>query len=247
MYGILIKIFAKPGKMGQLLEFLRWDAAVARAAEPGTMRFDVWGVPGQPDSIYLYEAYTDPDAFARHQANEPYKRFVDIIEPELIAEKRSLFDFTDDLADSLISNADPVWQTHSVHTPISSKMTPGPNPEISKLSVSSFPPDADSLAHFNDYAELRRLAPDRNASVAHVHFPPGIRTDWHRHKGQQLLWFIEGEGEVSLRDGRPLTCRAGDIVRVNPGSSHWHGASAEHSAIHVAITIGETVWEERPY
>ena|SRR6266536_1201142 len=98
----------------------------------------------------------------------------------------------------------------------------------------------------NDYAELRRLAPEANASVAHVHFPPGVCTDWHCHDGDQLLWFIDGEGEVALRNQTPLLCRAGDIVRVDAGSEHRHGASSEHYAVHIAITIGATEWEGRP-
>jgi autoinducer 2-degrading protein len=57
MYGALIKVVAKPGAKKELLEFLRWDAAVAQKAEPGTLRFDLWGVPGNPDAFYLYEAY----------------------------------------------------------------------------------------------------------------------------------------------------------------------------------------------
>src|SRR5262249_6525793 len=151
---------------------------VARVAEPGTIRFDVWHVPYEPDGVYLYEAYTDPDAFASHQSNEPYKRFVSEIEPQLINEQDILFDW----ADSLVSNSEPVSHTNARH------------PEISRLSINSFPHAVDILAHSNGYAELRRLAPEPNASVAHVHFPPGVRTDWHRHEGQQLLWFTEGEG-----------------------------------------------------
>jgi quinol monooxygenase YgiN len=104
MYGTLVKIVAKPGKWEQLLEFLRWDAAVATDEEPGTTRFDVWNVPDQPDAVYLYEAYVDQEAFARHQANEPYKRFVRVIMPELVAELNEVFGFTD----SLISNSDRV-------------------------------------------------------------------------------------------------------------------------------------------
>jgi quercetin dioxygenase-like cupin family protein/quinol monooxygenase YgiN len=241
MYGVLVKLVAKPGKRGQLLEFLRWDAAVAQAAESDTMRFDVWDVPGDSDALYLYEAYTNAEAFARHQGNQPYIRFINEIEPELLEEKSNVFDFTD----SVISNADLVWQTGD-HSSIPSTESRGLKLEMSKLSFGSFPPDPDVLAHFNDYAELRHLAPDRDASVAHVHFPPGVRTDWHRHEGQQLLWFIEGEGQVALRDGRSMSCRTGDIVRVNAGLSHWHGASAEHDATHIAITVGKTQWEGRP-
>jgi quercetin dioxygenase-like cupin family protein len=117
---------------------------------------------------------------------------------------------------------------------------------MTRLSFWSYPPDPEVLPHFNGYAELRRLAPERDASVAHVHFPPGVRTDWHFHAGQQILWFIEGEGEVSLREGAPTRCVVGDIVRVDGGVSHWHGACNARSATHIAITIGETTWQERP-
>lgn len=76
MYGMLLKIIVKSGKKGHLLDFLRWDAAIAKAEEPGTLRFDVWEVPYEPDAVYLYEAYSDQEAFVRHQAGEPYKGFV---------------------------------------------------------------------------------------------------------------------------------------------------------------------------
>jgi quercetin dioxygenase-like cupin family protein/quinol monooxygenase YgiN len=238
MYGAFFKIVAKPGKRGELVEFLRWDAAVAKAAEPDTMRFDVWDVPGEPDALYVYEAYRDPAGFAKHQANKPYQRYVNHIDPELLEPERRIdvFGFND----SVISNDDLVWQADS-----SRVVTQTANPDIARLSFMSFPPDAEALPNFSQYGELRRLTSRRNSSAAHVHFPPGVRTHWHRHGGEQLLWFIEGEGTVALRDGRSLTCRAGDIVRVSAHSSHWHGASAEHFAIHIAITEGITTWEER--
>ncbi|HEU4793586.1 MAG TPA: antibiotic biosynthesis monooxygenase [Nitrolancea sp.] len=228
MYGKLVKIVIKPGKRDQVIEFLWGDAALARAAEPGTIRFDVWDVPDQPDALYLYEAYTDPEAFAIHRANEPYQRFVNKIDPELLDEQCVVFDWTN----SLIPDSDSNPETNS--------------DDITRLSFGSFPPATDSAAHFNGYAELRRLAPSGNASVSHVHFPPGVRTDWHHHDGQQLLWFIEGEGRVAIRNGKTLSCRAGDLIRVDAGLSHWHGASAEHYATHIAITVGGTKWEGRP-
>jgi (4S)-4-hydroxy-5-phosphonooxypentane-2,3-dione isomerase len=104
MYGILVKFVARPGRRDELVEFLRWDAAVAKDTEPGTLRFDVWEVPEEFDAVYLYEAYSDPNAFAKHQANDPYNIFVNKIVPEMIDESRTvdLFRF----ANSLVSNAD---------------------------------------------------------------------------------------------------------------------------------------------
>jgi quercetin dioxygenase-like cupin family protein/quinol monooxygenase YgiN len=243
MHGALIKIVVKPGKRNEVLEFLRFDAAVAQAAEPGTLRFDVWEVPHEPDALFLYEAYTDEEALAKHKANTPFKTYIDVIEPSLLDKSREhrLVEFTD----SLISNIDALWPAPADQPAMASSALRDSSSGLTKLSFGSFPIDEAALAHFNHYAELRRLAPERNASVAHVHFPPGVRTDWHRHTGQQLLWFIDGEGEVALRD-RSVECRAGDLVRVNANLSHWHGASTEHAATHIAITIGNTVWQERP-
>ena len=245
MHGALVKIVAKPGKKRELLEFLRWDAAVAQAAEPGTLRFDVWDVTGEPNAVYLYEAYADEEAFERHKANEPFKRYEKVIDPELL--DKSQEDRLVDFSESLISNTDVVLQTYAAQPLKESQATQGGNSGISKMSVGSFPLDAKSMTHFNDYAELRRLTLIDNARVAYVHFPPGVRTDWHRHGGQQLLYFVDGVGEVVLRGGRLLECLVGDIVRVDAGSMHWHGASAEHSTAHIAITVGETVWGTRPY
>lgn len=44
MYGAFFKVVAKPWKKRELVDFLRWDAEIAKAAEPGTLRFDVWDV-----------------------------------------------------------------------------------------------------------------------------------------------------------------------------------------------------------
>jgi quinol monooxygenase YgiN len=59
MYGMLTRITVKPGKRTELLEYLRWDAEVAKASEPGTWRFDVWETEREPGVVYLYEAYKD--------------------------------------------------------------------------------------------------------------------------------------------------------------------------------------------
>ena len=53
MYGALVKFVVKPGMRSEFLEFLRWDAKVAKDTEPGTLRFDVWTSP-EPDVVYVY-------------------------------------------------------------------------------------------------------------------------------------------------------------------------------------------------
>ena len=53
MYGGLVKFVVKPGMRSEFLEFLRWDAKVAKDTEPGTLRFDVWETSPEPDVIRL--------------------------------------------------------------------------------------------------------------------------------------------------------------------------------------------------
>jgi quinol monooxygenase YgiN len=96
------KLVARPGRRSEVLEFLRWDAEVARAEEPGTLRFDVWEVPGEPDAFYLYEAYVDRAAFDQHMRGEPFKRFMAEIVPQMLEPVTFVFPF----ADSAVSNAD---------------------------------------------------------------------------------------------------------------------------------------------
>ena len=70
MYGGIVRLVAAEGRKSELLTFLGWDADVCRAVEPGTLRFDVWESPSEPNVVYLYEAYVDQDAFGAHKANE---------------------------------------------------------------------------------------------------------------------------------------------------------------------------------
>jgi len=84
MYGMLTKIVVKPGKRPELLEYLRWDAEVAKANEPGTWRFDVWETEHEPGVVYLYEAYKDRAAFEDHAKNDPYKKWNEVADKTMV-------------------------------------------------------------------------------------------------------------------------------------------------------------------
>ena len=101
MYGGLVKFVVKPGMRAELLEFLRWDAKVAKDTEPGTLRFDVWTSP-EPDVVYVYETYTGEAALEVHKNNEPFKKFDEILQHEMLEEWREAIPF----AESITSNVD---------------------------------------------------------------------------------------------------------------------------------------------
>jgi quercetin dioxygenase-like cupin family protein len=73
---------------------------------------------------------------------------------------------------------------------------------------------------------------------ATVTFEPGARTAWHTHPLGQTLLVFSGAGRVQ-REGGPIEeIRAGDIVWIEPGEKHWHGASPTTAMTHVAIAEG---------
>ncbi len=79
--------------------------------------------------------------------------------------------------------------------------------------------------------------PDEQTAIgcAHVRFAPGARTAWHRHPRGQTLYVTDGIGYVARRGGEVQEIRPGDVVRIEPGEEHWHGATADRFMAHVAL------------
>ncbi|TNM68138.1 cupin domain-containing protein [Streptomyces sp. NP160] len=71
--------------------------------------------------------------------------------------------------------------------------------------------------------------------VAHVRFAPGARTHWHVHPLGQVLHVTDGTALVGTRNGSVVRARAGDTVVCPPGEEHWHGATTDVFAAHLAI------------
>jgi quercetin dioxygenase-like cupin family protein len=57
-----------------------------------------------------------------------------------------------------------------------------------------------------------------------VLFEPHARSNWHYHKGKQIIFAIDGEGYYKEK-GKPLKIlRRGDVVVISPGTVHSHGS-----------------------
>ncbi|AKT50396.1 (R)-mandelonitrile lyase [Arsenicicoccus sp. oral taxon 190] len=78
--------------------------------------------------------------------------------------------------------------------------------------------------------------PDEQSAVgcAHVRFMPGARTAWHTHPKGQTLYVTDGIGLIGTREG-VREFRPGDVVYIEPGEEHWHGATPDRFMSHVAI------------
>jgi quercetin dioxygenase-like cupin family protein len=94
-------------------------------------------------------------------------------------------------------------------------------------------------------------SPDGQSAIgaSHVRFAPGARTAWHAHPFGQTLYVTDGIGLVCRRGGGPVEIRPGDVVYIEPGEEHWHGATPgrfmAHIAMHEADAAGEAAtWLE---
>jgi quercetin dioxygenase-like cupin family protein len=68
-----------------------------------------------------------------------------------------------------------------------------------------------------------------------VTFEPGARTNWHTHPLGQTLYVVAGTGRVQ-KWGEPVReIRPGDVVWIDPGEKHWHGAAPGTTMVHVAM------------
>jgi quercetin dioxygenase-like cupin family protein len=79
--------------------------------------------------------------------------------------------------------------------------------------------------------------PDEQSAVgcSHVRFTPGARTAWHYHPKGQTLYVTDGIGLVATRNGGVQEIRPGDVVYIEPGEEHWHGATPDRFMAHLAM------------
>ena len=70
---------------------------------------------------------------------------------------------------------------------------------------------------------------------ANVTFEPGARTAWHAHPLGQTLIVTAGCGRVQGWGGPVEEIRPGDVISIQPGETHWHGASPTTAMTHIAI------------
>lgn len=109
------------------------------------------------------------------------------------------------------------------------------------------------MKHTPGTALLTNPAPEANftgpvwiqsqaSGVVRVTFAPGTRTAWHTHPHGQTLLILSGTGLVQKRGEAVMACSAGDVVMIEAGEEHWHGAAPGSLMAHFALQAGETVW-----
>ncbi|MEO8404531.1 MAG: cupin domain-containing protein [Chitinophagaceae bacterium] len=82
------------------------------------------------------------------------------------------------------------------------------------------------------------LARDKNNdfAIGNVTFEPGARTNWHTHPKGQVLVITEGKGFYQEKGKPAQHIHKGEVINIPENTEHWHGASADSSMVHLAIT-----------
>jgi quercetin dioxygenase-like cupin family protein len=68
-----------------------------------------------------------------------------------------------------------------------------------------------------------------------VNFSPGATTGWHAHTCDQILVVTAGSGIVANEQGE-REISVGDVVHIQAGEKHWHGAKKDTTLSHITIT-----------
>ena len=111
------------------------------------------------------------------------------------------------------------------------------------IEQTSRTPNPADPSNFVLPAQMQRMVgPDDDLPVRlyRVTFDEGARTHWHTHSDVQLLFGLSGRCGVVNRDGVELFLGPGDVVAIDPGDEHWHGAAPGTAGEHLAINVGES-------
>jgi quercetin dioxygenase-like cupin family protein len=102
----------------------------------------------------------------------------------------------------------------------------------------SEPSTKGSLEYFSGTVRIDRLfeakKPARTAAAS-VTFEPNARTAWHTHPLGQILIVTSGCGLVQRWNEPAEEIKPGDVIWIEPGEKHWHGAKVDTAMTHISI------------
>jgi quinol monooxygenase YgiN len=89
-YALVVRIRIKPENVAAFMQKLEANASAARK-EPGCLAFNVLVDPADKTRVMLYEVYANEAAFQAHQAQAPFKAYLEEAVPLLAERTREFF------------------------------------------------------------------------------------------------------------------------------------------------------------
>ena len=105
---------------------------------------------------------------------------------------------------------------------------------LHKIDPRAFRSAAGSGFFVGEAAIQPLISADDGVDVIAVRFEAGARTYMHSHSVAQILHVIEGRGTLATESER-FDVGPGDVVHVEPGELHWHGAAPDSHFVHISI------------
>ena len=109
--------------------------------------------------------------------------------------------------------------------------------------INSGEPDSQNTCGKGFKKELAHESTPPSMHATCVMFDDGAYTKWHYHTGEQMLFATEGQGFVEFQYGLTREIREGEAVYIPVGVWHRHGAIEGKTLTHLAVTCGETRWD----
>jgi quercetin dioxygenase-like cupin family protein len=127
----------------------------------------------------------------------------------------------------------------------------GVSAQDSDYSVSSYLDEGFKApnTHYIGEAWLNRLLQaddDLTYNITKATFKANSTLDWHKHGIVQVLIVIAGTGYYQEKGKEPLLMEAGDIIKCEKNTEHWHSSSKQSDVTYLALYGGEkpTIWTE---
>ncbi len=84
MFSLVVQVEVHPDRREEFVAGIAANAEASVRDEPGCLRFDVSAVATDANRFFLYELYTDAEAFAAHKASPHFAQWREIAERVLV-------------------------------------------------------------------------------------------------------------------------------------------------------------------
>jgi autoinducer 2-degrading protein len=84
MFSLVVQMQVRPDRREEFLAGIAANAEASVRDEPGCLRFDVSAVAADANRFFLYELYTDAEAFEAHKASPHFAQWREIAERVLV-------------------------------------------------------------------------------------------------------------------------------------------------------------------
>lgn len=93
---------------------------------------------------------------------------------------------------------------------------------------------------------LLEVEGDLNFHITKATFKANSTLDWHKHASTQVLIYVEGEGYYQERGKDPVILKAGNVIKCEKETEHWHSSTKDSDVTYLAVYGGEqpTTWTE---